>query len=168
MARRYAPLQVNLFATRINTQLAQYISWKPNPFAMAVDTSMTPWTNFQGYAFPLFCLLRRCLQKITSEHGRPCMGPPVLVPCSTGCISGDPGTVTPLDSLILDPFNQPHPLVLSHALQLAAWMVSGKDSLRHEFWNRLLASSLQARARVPTVHTNLPEVQKWSGNARSV
>ena len=60
------------------------------------------------------------------------------------------------DSLLLDPFNQPHHLVLSHALHLTAWMVSGKDSLQQEFWNRLLASSLQAGARVPTLHTNLP------------
>ena len=31
-----------------------------------------------------------------SRSYRPCMGPPAFVTCSTGCISGEPGTVTPL------------------------------------------------------------------------
>ena len=79
VARRFAPIQVDLFATRINTQLEQYISWKPDPFAMAVDALMTPWTNLQGYAFPPFCLLGRCLQKIASEQATIVLIAPVWV-----------------------------------------------------------------------------------------
>ena len=161
VARRFAPIQVDLFATRINTQLAQYISWKPDPFAMAMDALMTSWTNLQGYAFPPFCLFGRCLQKIASEQATVFLIAPVWVhqpwyPAVLDALVEIPVLLPLSDSLLLDPFNQPHPLVLSHALKLAAWIVSGKDSLRQEFRNRLLASSLQAGAGVPTLHTNLP------------
>ena len=87
---------------------------------------------------------------------RPCMGPPALLPCSLDALVEIPVLLPLSNSLLLDPFNQPHPLVLSHALKLAAWMVSGKDSLRQEFWNRLLASSLQAEARVPILQYYIP------------
>ena len=55
VARRFTPIQVDLFATKINTQLAQCISCKPNLFTMAVDALMTPWTNLQGYAWEGVC-----------------------------------------------------------------------------------------------------------------
>ena len=173
VARRFAPIQVDLFATRINTQLEQYISWKPDPFAMAVDALMTPWTNLQGYAFPPFCLLGRCLQKIASEQATIILIAPVWVhqpwyPAVLDALVEIPVLLPLSDSLLLDPFNQPHPLVLSHALKLAAWMVSGKDSLRQEFRNRLLASSLQAGARVSTLHTNLPGPDGSAGVSRGV
>lgn len=53
------PLRVDLFATRLNNQLAQYVSWKPDPF--------------EGYPFPPFSLEARCLRKVKQDRGP---GPP--------------------------------------------------------------------------------------------
>ena len=49
--------QVDLFATRLNHQLPQYMSWRPDPFAMATDAIQVRWTNLEAYAFPPFSLV---------------------------------------------------------------------------------------------------------------
>ena len=59
---------IDLFASRLNTQLADYVSWKPDPQAKFVDAFTVVWANMFFYAFPPFCLLPRCLQKITQEQ----------------------------------------------------------------------------------------------------
>lgn len=146
---------------RINTQLPQYVSWKPDQYAMAVDAMLIPWTDLRGYAFPPFCLLGRCLQKIANKRATVVLIAPVWThqpwyPALLD-VSVEIPVLLPHDhSLLLDPFSQPHPLVLSQALQLAAWKVSGKGSLQQGFQNRLLASSPQAGAKVPTQHITLP------------
>ena len=61
--------QVNVFASRINPLIPTYASWKPNPYATYVDAFSINWGQFaNGYAFPPFCLLARCLQKIVLEQ----------------------------------------------------------------------------------------------------
>ena len=57
------PCQVDLFATRINHQLQKYISGKPDPFAQGIDALKLDWKEMEGYAFPPFCLIGRCIQK---------------------------------------------------------------------------------------------------------
>ena len=61
----FHPLSRDLFAARHNARLAEYISWKPDPGAAAVDAFSLPadlWTD--GYAFPPFLLVGKCLQFI--------------------------------------------------------------------------------------------------------
>ena len=62
------PCNVDLFASRLNYQLPQYISWRPDPGAMSTDAFQSNWTNLKGYAFPPFALIGRCLQKIRVEQ----------------------------------------------------------------------------------------------------
>ena len=50
--RRTGPLQVDLFASRLTHQLPDYISWKPDPGAMATDAFTVNWSVFRGYANP--------------------------------------------------------------------------------------------------------------------
>ena len=38
----------DLFATRLNHQLPLYVSWQPDPFAMATDAFQVRWTNLEG------------------------------------------------------------------------------------------------------------------------
>ena len=56
------PCTVDLFASRLNAQLEQYISWRPEPFAIATDALQVLWINLQGYAFPPFCLIDKRLR----------------------------------------------------------------------------------------------------------
>lgn len=58
----FGPLQTDLFASRPNHQLPQYISWHPDPFA--ADAFQTRRNNLQGYAFLPFALIGRYLRKV--------------------------------------------------------------------------------------------------------
>ena len=60
--------EVDLFASRLNHQLPKYISWKPDPSAEATDAFSVNWGNCFFYAFPPFCLITACLQKIEADR----------------------------------------------------------------------------------------------------
>jgi len=62
------PCKTDLFATRLNHQLPAYISWRPDPFAQGTDALHVEWRSIDGYAFPPFCLIGRCIQKVRHEH----------------------------------------------------------------------------------------------------
>ena len=61
---KYPNLNVDLFASRLNHQLPQYVSWKSDPGCIAVDAFSLNWHSYNFYAFPPFSLIARCLQKI--------------------------------------------------------------------------------------------------------
>jgi len=49
----WGPHTVDLFASRNNTQLPRFISWKPDPQAVATNALTVPWTQENGFACPL-------------------------------------------------------------------------------------------------------------------
>ena len=53
---------LDLFASRINTQLSSYVSFKPDPGAKAVDAFTLSWRDTRFYAFPPFCVIPKVLQ----------------------------------------------------------------------------------------------------------
>ena len=59
--------EIDLFASRLNTQLDRYVSWLPDPQAESVDAFTLDWSKFDFYAFPPFCLVSHCLQKIKAD-----------------------------------------------------------------------------------------------------
>ena len=63
--------EVDLFATRLNNKVGKYVSWKPDPNALAIDAFALRWTNIFFYAFPPFSCVGRTVQKILEEeaHG---------------------------------------------------------------------------------------------------
>ena len=62
------PCTVDLFTTRLNHQLDKYVSWRPDPGAMTTNALHISWVDLDGYAFPTFCLLGKCLQKVRMEQ----------------------------------------------------------------------------------------------------
>ena len=55
----------HLFAARHTRQLPRYVSWQPDPEAVAVDALSLPGHMWEGaYLFPPFALVGRCLQFI--------------------------------------------------------------------------------------------------------
>ena len=58
---------IDLFASRLNVQVACYASWRPDPGATYVDAFSVSWENQFFNAFPPFSLIARCLQKIAME-----------------------------------------------------------------------------------------------------
>ena len=59
--------EIDLFASRLNAQLDRYVSWLPDPHAESVDAFTLDWSKFDFYAFPPFCLIPHCLQKIKAD-----------------------------------------------------------------------------------------------------
>ena len=59
--------QVDMFATKYNCKLAQYVSPVPDPNAWAVDALTVSWENLDMYVFPPVSLLGKVVSKL-SDH----------------------------------------------------------------------------------------------------
>ena len=53
LENRLEPFSIDLFASRTNTQLDLYCSWRPDPYAVAVDALSIPWTEHFTSSLPL-------------------------------------------------------------------------------------------------------------------
>ena len=58
---------IDLFASRINFQLKPFVSYRPDPEAIAVDAFCLDWSDYLFYAFPPFAVIPQVLQKIISD-----------------------------------------------------------------------------------------------------
>ena len=58
---------IDMFATRLNTKLSDYISWKPDPYAKAIDAFAYTWTMTFPYCFPPFSIIGKVLKKIVED-----------------------------------------------------------------------------------------------------
>ena len=59
---------IDLFASRLNYRLKPYVSYKPNPGAVAVDAFSIQWSQYVFYAFSPFSVIMRTLQKIQQDQ----------------------------------------------------------------------------------------------------
>ena len=59
--------KIDLFASRLNKKLDNYVSWQPDPKAVAVDAFSLNWATQSFYAFPPFSLLTKIVQKVQEE-----------------------------------------------------------------------------------------------------
>ena len=67
---RWAPPQVDLFATRYNYKLPKFVSPVPDPTAWAVDALSLPWQDLDVYAFPPVSLLNQVISKVVDQGCR--------------------------------------------------------------------------------------------------
>ncbi|GFO29339.1 reverse transcriptase [Plakobranchus ocellatus] len=58
---------IDLFPSRLNFQLKPYVSYKPDPEAVAIDAFKLNWGKHCFYAFPLFSLIARVLNKMQTD-----------------------------------------------------------------------------------------------------
>lgn len=63
---------IDLFATRLNRQIARFAAWKPDPDCDFVNAFSVCWSDIYIYVFPPFSLIGRCVQKIRREQAE-CM-----------------------------------------------------------------------------------------------
>ena len=61
---RWNQPQVDLFATRFNNKLPQFVSPVPDPQAWAVDALSLSWENLDPYAFPPAAILGKVVEKL--------------------------------------------------------------------------------------------------------
>ena len=56
--------QIDLFATRFNHKLPQFVSPVPDSLAVAVDALTLPWQDLDAYAFPPTAILGKVVEKL--------------------------------------------------------------------------------------------------------
>jgi hypothetical protein len=127
------PMEVDLFGSFWNAQLPRFVSWRPQPEAMAVNAFSVNWSDFLGYLFPPFSMIPKCLEKISREESNAVMICPVWpsqpwYPVMLGMVCETPRLLQQSSSLLVSPWGEPHHLLSSGALQLAAWRLSGRVS----------------------------------------
>ena len=149
------PCQIDLFASRLNNQLRGYVSWKPDPFAVATDAFQLSWNHRLGYAFPPFALIGKCAQKVRKEQSTIVLVTflwkaqtwfPVLLDLAVEC----PLALPKRRYLLNDHLNRLHPLAGQGSLQLVTWKVSGDISRQQEFLSKLQNYWLQGGAEAQT------------------
>ena len=60
--------KIDLFASRLNKQLATCYAWRPDPEAAAIDAFMQPWQHDLMHGFPPFRIIGRVLQKTARDQ----------------------------------------------------------------------------------------------------
>ena len=149
---KWGPLNIYLFASRLSFQLDQFVSWRPDPLAVRTDVFTLDWGTFQGYAFPPFTLIGRCLRQIQSQQvSHMVLVAPVWPAQSWYPLLLDLCTDFPVLIPIQEDLTQgarPHPL--KH-LQLAGWLLSGEDTKRQTFLKRVENSSWELGGKTQLV-----------------
>ena len=62
--------KVDLFATRVNSQVPNFVSLFLDPEAMATNAFTVPWSGHLSYAFPPFSQIMKCLKKIQTDKAK--------------------------------------------------------------------------------------------------
>ena len=159
------PLQVDLFASRLTHQLQDYVSWRPDPEAMATDAFSLDWTKIQGYANPPWNLISRVLAQVRNQKAQLVLVAPVW--------KSQVWYPTLLEMLIQEPLllpNRPGLIQPTHKVnkpditpQLAVWVISGLDSKAKGFQKRLLNSSLHHGGKKHQRRTTPYSINGWAG-----
>ena len=56
---------IDLFASYLNKQLSNYVSWHPDPESVEVDAFSLSWTKLKVYAFPPFRPVGKSISKVS-------------------------------------------------------------------------------------------------------
>lgn len=73
----YSVPKIDLFATRVNNQVPNFVSWFPDPEAMSTNAFTVPWSGHLNYAFPPFSQIMKCLKKIQTDKAKVLLVAPV-------------------------------------------------------------------------------------------
>ena len=169
------PLSTDLFASRLSTQLLSFVSWKPDPLAMAVDAFTVDWGNIPGklYANPPWNLVGRVLSQVLNQRVEEL----VLVAPVWKAQSWYPML---LQLLINKPLLIPQsPLPIQSVCQnrvpdimpqLAVWVVSGIGARVANFQTQLQTLSCPHGETSPRDHTTPPSTNGLAGvrNGRKI
>ncbi|XP_056429491.1 uncharacterized protein LOC130368972 [Hyla sarda] len=157
----WGPLDLDLFASRLNRKLPCFSSWKPDPEALAMDAFLQTWPQGTLYAFPPFAMIPKVLWQAGSQGSTLVVVTPwwptqSWFPQVLGMTIDCPRICPVFTSLLQDPRKEAHPLVLSGQLQLVAWLISGCQDLTTAFHSQLGTSCEMLGLQVPGQLIDLP------------
>ena len=75
--KRLGPLELDLFASRLTHQLPRYVSWRPDPAAIATDAFTLNWAELRTYADPPWNLIGRVLAQTRRQQAELVLVAPV-------------------------------------------------------------------------------------------
>ena len=141
LCRAFYMPEIDLFASRLNSQLPKYVSWKPDPSAFNTKAFAIDWADKNLYAFPPFRIIGRLLKKLREDKATmltilPLWPTQVWFPTALHLLADAP-LLLPHNALVLpqDP-SRVHP----RALKLTAMLLSG-NPLRTKAFRRMLPVS---------------------------
>ena len=70
--QKWVPLEVDIFADRLNTQLPQYMCWHPYPLSMGTDAFQIKMAKGERVCIPPFLCDNKMLSKTAEGKGRDC------------------------------------------------------------------------------------------------
>lgn len=120
----FGPFEVDLFASLINAKCEAYVSWFPDPGAIATDAFTLSWENINFYAFPPFILLPRVLRKIVNDEAIGTLVVPwwpsqAWFPLFQRLMISRPILFSPNYTLLSSPFRDHHPAYRTLSLGVA-------------------------------------------------
>ena len=62
----YTP-KIDLFASRINKQFDNFVTYRPDPQTSSIDAFTLTWSDQMFYAFPTFSVIANVIKKIREE-----------------------------------------------------------------------------------------------------
>ena len=134
--------EIDLFATRLTNQLKSYVSWRPDPQAVATDAFSIDWSQLKGYAFPPFNLIPRTLMKVISDNANIVLVAPIWQtqhwwPLLLQLAVQLPVLLPASPTLLQDPSNPKaiHPMYTR--LRLAVWTISNNSAQQQAFRQEL-------------------------------
>ena len=124
---------IDMFASRLNTKLPKFCSWRPDPQAVAINAFTIAWDFNLLYLFPPFSILQQVLQKLRRERAEAILVAPQWPTQAWFSILLQLAISEPLPlprrkEILYLPHQptQKHPLWKD--LRLMAWRISGKRS----------------------------------------
>jgi hypothetical protein len=134
---------IDLFASRLNHQVERYVSYQPDPQAVAVDAFLINWKDYDVfYAFPPFSLITQVLQKIQSQQVTGLLIVPdwptqIWYPKLMRMLINYPLLIPPREKLLHLPYNPAKVHQLHKTMWLLACHLSGDVSKTKVFQSQL-------------------------------
>ena len=139
--RFYRP-SVDLFASRFNNQLPQYVSRYPDPGALMTDAFLCNWSQWRSWIYPPVVLIPKILNKILTDQATVLILAPhwkeqSWFPSLLEMLVDYPRQLPQQPGVIMLPFEPETEHPLQHKLHLTVWPVSGNASIQEDFHQRL-------------------------------
>lgn len=124
----FRSIQIDLFATRINTKCKIFVSWFRDPNSLTCDAFTISWKKYFFYAFPPFAIILKVLRKIMDDKATGIMVIPnwpsqAWYPLFESMRVSEKIIFEPRADLLISSNREPHPLWRS--LTLTCAIVSG-------------------------------------------
>ena len=131
-----------LFASWLNQQIDEYVSWQPDRYSLAIDACTISWINITFYAYQPFSMVGATLSKIIKNKSTRIMTIPdwpnqYWYTIMMDLLIANPVTLPHFQTVITQPFNPTARPPLFPKMKLLATLLSGDTSLTASFQIKL-------------------------------